>query len=281
MGFKLADLAMASNIVTGWTKAILVIVAIKADDKTGECYPSQKTIAHAVGASVATVNRALDQLEAQSLLSRTRRSSAAGYRTSDLITLDRTKITASQLGTEPTRQPANLADSNSLDITLQTPNYHGDSAEDHSVDHSVDHSDIRSTEDEFAEFYEAYPRKQGRADALKAYRAARRAAAPDQILAGARAYNLTTAGKEREFIKLPAGWLRGRRWEDTPIPQTPSKDERTRQTIALGQELSRGFGRPPRQSEMPDECPLHPGYPADPCARCERDALALPEGADF
>lgn len=65
-------------------------------------------------------------------------------------------------------------------------------------------------------WYDAYPRKDGRIPALKAWIKATKVADPDVIIAGARAY----AAQERhrrtpkEKIKMAEGWLNGQRWED-------------------------------------------------------------------
>lgn len=139
---------------------------------------------------------------------------------------------------------------------------------------------------EFAEFWKCWPRKQAKADALKAYKAARKHTEAETILAGVQRYKLLTIGQEKRFLKLPAGWLRDERWNDEDIPQTPSKDDRARATLQMGRDLAidPGYGRPPRQDETPPECAIHPGYPDTPlapCGACQREALALPEGANF
>ncbi|MFE4469051.1 helix-turn-helix domain-containing protein [Leifsonia sp. NPDC056824] len=292
----MADLAMKATVVNGPHKAVLIVVALKADDKTGELFPSQQTIATAAGVALATVTRALAKLEALGILTRARRQPRAGYRATDLITIQTDALVsyASQSYIAGSNVAESyIADSSELHLTQSgaTPQRDTYSKEDHSVDHSEDHSVSRDPlENEFEEFWKVYPRRQAKADALKAYRAARKIASADTILAGTQRYALLTLGKEREYLKLPAGWLRGRRWEDDEIPQTPANDDRARVTQQMGRDLAidPGYGRPPRQDEMPPECVIHPGYPDTPlapCGRCERDALELtagiPEGANF
>lgn len=70
-----------------------------------------------------------------------------------------------------------------------------------------------SLDTDFAEFWAAYPRKEAKLDALKAYAQARKHATADAILAGVRAYTRTMP-RERQYQKLPAGWLRAGRWMD-------------------------------------------------------------------
>lgn len=129
-------------------------------------------------------------------------------------------------------------------------------------------------EGDFDDFWKVYPRRQAKADARKAYKAARKSIDATTVLAGARAYALLTVGVEREYIKLPAGWLRDRRWEDDPIPQTPSKDVRAAAVIEMGRQLAAAQPPADRFDNRPAECAKHPGYPANPCDRCARDVLA-------
>ncbi len=66
-------------------------------------------------------------------------------------------------------------------------------------------------------FLNTYPRREARADGLKAWRQTR-AARPalsvliDALAAHAAAKDWTR--ERRQFVPLPATWLRGRRWED-------------------------------------------------------------------
>lgn len=105
--------------------------------------------------------------------------------------------------------------------------------------------DKPALDSEFAEFWMVYPRKQGKADALKAYKVIRRKHDAKTILAGARAYALLNIGEDKAFLKLPGGWLRGERWEDEQIVNA------TKTTT----------------THQPRECIDHPGYPL-PCHRC-------------
>lgn len=68
----------------------------------------------------------------------------------------------------------------------------------------------------FTEFYQAYPRKKARADALKAWKSIK----PDDELAerivnAAKTQAETTyKGKEQQYIPYPATWLRAGQWDD-------------------------------------------------------------------
>ena len=101
---------------------------------------------------------------------------------------------------------------------------------------------------EFASFWTLYPRKQGKADALKAFTAARKKTPAKTIIDGAQAYALLNIGEDKSFLKLPGGWIRGERWEDEQIVNA------TKHTT----------------TEQPTECPFHKGYPL-PCLRCAEE----------
>src|SRR5690606_10755764 len=69
-------------------------------------------------------------------------------------------------------------------------------------------------DDDFAEWYAAYPRKVGKQAAIKAYRKARKIASAQQILDGLRRQLPKLAAAEVRFRPHPATWLNEGRWED-------------------------------------------------------------------
>nr|WP_325186612.1 helix-turn-helix domain-containing protein [uncultured Oscillibacter sp.] len=87
--------------------------------------------------------------------------------------------------------------------------------------HPIAPQGAKSTARLFDCFWEAYPRKENRAAALRAWRKL----APDselcRIMAAALEWQRKTAQwiqDDGQFIPSPASWLRGRRWEDEPGP---------------------------------------------------------------
>ena len=115
---------------------------------------------------------------------------------------------------------------------------------------------------DFEMFWELYPRKQGKSDALKAYTAVRKKVDAKTIHAGAQAYALLNIGEDKSFLKMPGGWLRGERWADEQIVNS------TRQTVTGSNERF---------------CDRHPDYPVSaryPCEACSR-SVGLPDGRDF
>lgn len=70
---------------------------------------------------------------------------------------------------------------------------------------------------DFDEWWSHYPRKESKGDAFKAWESTRKAKTlpplPDMI-AAADAYARKMRSSDPQFVKLPAGWLRDRKWED-------------------------------------------------------------------
>lgn len=112
----------------------------------------------------------------------------------------------------------------------------------------------RELANDFDEWWQVYPRKQGKEAARRKYLTVRKKIAADVLLKGVREYALLMAGEEKKFVKLPAGWLNDGRWEDDNHTRTaPSKP-------------------------LEQFCQIHDGYP-EPCASCAR--VAERGGNDF
>lgn len=249
MGFKLAERAMANTAITGPTKAVLIVVALKADDKTGKLFPSQETIAEAVGLSVASVRRALGWLEDRSIISRERRRPQTGYRTTDLIVLDGVKLDsyrADSYQAESKVAESKQADSNELPLTQQraTVLTERHNKDDHSVDHSEGHSDLTLVAPmppsrTFAEFWMVWPRKVSKPQAEKAWTKATMRASPDTIYAAAVAYANNPHIPDKQFIPHAATWLNGDRWNDElPGPRTDHRLTSGERSLAYLRQLA-------------------------------------------
>ena len=77
---------------------------------------------------------------------------------------------------------------------------------------------ISSIDDDFSKFWAAYPRKDGKTDALKAWKSLKPNADLQRVILNDIRRRMESGGAwyrtEKRFIKLPASYLRGRRWED-------------------------------------------------------------------
>lgn len=87
MSWQAMNWAVSQRVGSGSAKATLFVIAEAANGRTGACTLSIPTIAARAELGERTVWSALQALEEQGFISRTRRADRAGQRTSDLITL--------------------------------------------------------------------------------------------------------------------------------------------------------------------------------------------------
>lgn len=71
-------------------------------------------------------------------------------------------------------------------------------------------------DDDFGVWWLAYPRRVGRGQAEKAYRAALKLTNAATLLAGAERYAADKRGEDPRYVKHPATWLNGKCWLDEP-----------------------------------------------------------------
>lgn len=92
-------------------------------------------------------------------------------------------------------------------------------------------------DDSFEQFWNRYPRKEGKADARKAFDAAIKKETFETILNGASGYASFVQREKRElkYVKLPGGWLRNEAWKDY---QEVQKDSTILRLIANQQTVS-------------------------------------------
>lgn len=76
-------------------------------------------------------------------------------------------------------------------------------------------------DERFEAFWSAYPKKVARADAVKAWGKALKAADADTLIAGALRYAAEQHGKDPTYTKHPATWLNKGCWTDEPAPPRP------------------------------------------------------------
>lgn len=98
--------------------------------------------------------------------------------------------------------------------------------------------------DGFAAFWAAYPKKAGKADALKAWNKL----APDVVLQEKMGKALEVQKQSQQwrkdggqYIPMPATWLNGRRWEDE-APQAQSQESQFDRMMAWAKEFDEKHG---------------------------------------
>lgn len=77
---------------------------------------------------------------------------------------------------------------------------------------------------DFSNWWQNYPKKQGKGGAEKAYKKARKIASAEALLAGARKWDRRVMAGivDRQYVPMPQTWLNNKRWldEDDNKPQT-------------------------------------------------------------
>ena len=78
---------------------------------------------------------------------------------------------------------------------------------------------IENTSDfDFNEFWDLFPRKQGRGKAKEAFMKAVKDVGLEAVMAGVRRYAADPNLPDPQFVPLPATWLNQERWDDGPLP---------------------------------------------------------------
>lgn len=73
----------------------------------------------------------------------------------------------------------------------------------------------------FDDFWQLWPRREGKANAVKAWQKATKKISESEIVEKARAYVTSPTVPEKQFVPHAATWLNGERWNDEPDPVKP------------------------------------------------------------
>lgn len=121
--------------------------------------------------------------------------------------------------------------------------------------------------EQFEEFWNLYPRKEGKKPAFKAFSSAMSRTTFPDILAGVEAYKRSDRVK-RGFIKLPATWLNEDAWEDaaTQVQTEQVGTERRERELQRSKEFLEEQKRLDAQSSPAPTCPH--GSSIARCVKC-------------
>jgi hypothetical protein len=120
-----------------------------------------------------------------------------------------------------------VGNSTAVDSTVEQPTDNKNTTlEEEHLEEVITHSS-QIIKDKFEEFWEAYPLKKGKNDALRAFTKASRETDPDCIAKGAHALAMDPNLPPKQFIPYPATWINRAGWEDEPYPER----ERTKEEL--------------------------------------------------
>lgn len=201
-------------------KMVLIQLAERHNKDTGRCDPSIKKLAEDCEMHRATVLRNLSYLEEMGLLTRVSRGSENGGRASSQYELHMGVKSQNATGEKSHQSDGGkvASDIGKSRTTVTEKSHQRDPL-------YIDKPKKNPKEpigDRFEEFWKLVPKKSGKDDALKAFKAALKRASFDEILDGARRYAEVRRGQDPQFHKGPAAWLRAGMWKDEyPSQQSP------------------------------------------------------------
>lgn len=221
MSAIMLGLAFKANTGNVNRKAVLLKLADHAHDDGTNIYPSVARIADETHLSTRTVQRVLGEFVKVELLHLVEHETGGRGKSRNYM-LNVPMLQALALGEKGDTQslftkgatqspiPAKRVTDQHERVTDKTTK--GDTA-----CHPNHQEPSGNISDRFSDFWSAYPRTENRRQAeVEFNHAVAGDADPETIIAGAKAYAVKVAaqGREPKFIKLPAGWLSDRMWQD-------------------------------------------------------------------
>jgi len=99
---------------------------------------------------------------------------------------------------------------------------------------------VLTDESQIQALYDAYPKKVGRGQAVKAIRTALKKIAFTELLDAVQRYAKTRKGEDPQFTPNPATWFNGERWLDKVETTKPDLVEKALRMHAAGQDMPHG-----------------------------------------
>ena len=225
--------------------------------QTGRCCPSYQSLADGTGLKRRAIIYAVQDLEGSGWIKvdRVKGGAASGanrYATNEIrFDFARAEQGASTVhGDAPSRvhddapltvhsgalsQDGNSAQSCTGGVHGGAPSTVHSGAPESGITGKQDREESPPTPSAFDEWWEAYPRRDGKIAARKAFDRAlkNRQATVDELIAGARRYAAARAGQDPKFTKVPTTWLNGGHWADEPARNASAgQDHRSAKPIS-------------------------------------------------
>lgn len=203
-GFAIAPNWMVRDTTIHMHIKLIYLILASHADRGGICFPSQTLIAEETGLTRETVNRTLAEMREMGLVQWEAVITGGGRH--NRYTLNLTP----QGGSDPQSQGL------CAQITGVVIPDHTKKNQEQEPRTTTPVSRKRETcePEGFAEWYALYPRHEGRAAAVKAYRAAVKVTDPHTLLAALKAQLPGLQQREKQYRKLPASWLNAGHWAD-------------------------------------------------------------------
>jgi len=197
---------LRSPAISVSAKAVYCLLTTYADE-SGACWPSNETLAKALGVTDRTIRTLLSELIEKGVIRREPRFKDGRQTTSVNVLIEIETSGRGETYFPPEEEAGFRQNKTSKNKTTTTPST------------KVEVSEIQSTEG-FDAFWGPYPKKVGKQAALKAYLRITKTVDPACILSGLLSQQaFLTDQKKRGFCPDPATWLNAGRWDDEVTPR--------------------------------------------------------------
>lgn len=213
MSHYMTALAMKQQGLKPATKIVLYWLADHHNGETGKCFPSINHLASVCEMSRRSVEGHLTVLEQLGLIKRFNQFRDRGGKTSNSYVLELMGTIEHDSSTDTDTQNLRMVceksahgDTQNLRMNNLGINNLGSNKNKSSSDDEVDYY--------FDQLWSLYPRKVGKGQARKAFKAASKKKDFYELLPKLMDYVQTLEGKDKQYIPHLATWLNGERWED-------------------------------------------------------------------
>ena len=221
MSYQAVSAVLLAKEPKGISRLVLVVLA-ECANKNAVCWPSMATIAERSGISVRHAKRVVHALEKSGHVSIERGNGVSHPNKYRLLNSD-TGVTVQPTQTVTEESP--FRDDQTVTEYVETVTQRVRNSDiamspepsEPSLESSLSLCDgTGERENDFETFWNAYPRKDGKAAARKAWKKANDRPAIDHILEAIRVSKKNRQWKQEDgrFIPKPENWILDRRWED-------------------------------------------------------------------
>lgn len=211
MSIKALNWAWEQATTSSGQKLVLLALADHANDD-GHCWPGMKRIADKCAMSARQVSSHVANLEKAGLVSLNRRIKDNNQYSTYDYQLNFASGSLLPAEADFQRKPTSG--------TQQKPTSGGPAEADFRTEPSVKNRkkepsvSSSSDDDGFKDWWKLYPRKVGKGQAYKAFKAAKKKTSLETLMEKVAEYKQIMDGEPEEYIVHPSTWLNGERWED-------------------------------------------------------------------
>lgn len=211
------------SVTAASMKSVLVALADRKNTKTGQCNPSQETLARDTALSVSTVNRALAGLMQLGVVERKRNPIGGGGREADSYIFNTELRTSQPANVAEEEDEPRISEVRTSQAAGVAPIYKPGSENRERTGNAIERKTNR--ESLFENAWKHWPRKVSKAQALaKFHRVKDPALVAAAIVAHGDAHAQHTP---TEYVPHLVTWLNQSRWDDEQLPQPRATDRQT------------------------------------------------------